>query len=104
MYILHFITNGFSEVQNINLRSSKMDKFFKTMITSEEAGEKKPDAGIFKYAFKKTGAKVPESLMIGDDTVEDIFGAQEVGMDQVLFDSEKKISLRSGHLRCERFD
>ncbi len=85
-YSLHLITNGFSEVQNIKLKVSGMERFFKTVVTSEEAGVKKPLQGIFRYAFEKSGAKPAESIMIGDDYEVDIIGAQNAGMNQILFD------------------
>ena len=85
-YQLHLITNGFSETQFTKLRVSGLDRFFKQVITSEEAGVKKPFAGIFEFALKKTGASVNNSLMIGDDYEVDIIGARQFGMDQVHFD------------------
>ncbi|MBE0650529.1 MAG: noncanonical pyrimidine nucleotidase, YjjG family [Bacteroidales bacterium] len=89
-YELHIITNGFQEVQNIKLEISGMDQYFKTLITSEKAGVKKPDPVIFEYALKKTGATVGNSLMIGDDYEVDIIGAGSIGMDQVFFDPEQQ--------------
>ena len=85
-YQLHIISNGFIEVQEIKLSTSKMDRFFETLITSEKAGVKKPHPEIFEYALEKTGAQLSESLMIGDDYEVDILGARDVGMDQVFFD------------------
>ncbi len=85
-YHLHLITNGFQEVQQIKLKVSGMDRYFEKLITSEEAGVKKPDPRIFYYALEKTGALCNESLMIGDDYAVDIESARQVGMDQVLFD------------------
>ncbi len=87
---LNLITNGFSEVQAVKLKSSGLGKYFQVIVTSEEAGHKKPDERIFNYAFEKSGAKPAESIMIGDDPDVDILGAKNVGMDQVLFDPDNK--------------
>ncbi len=87
-YHLHLITNGFQEVQQVKIKVSGMDRYFENLITSEEAGVKKPDPWIFYYAFDKTGALADESLMIGDDYPVDIEGARQVGMDQVFFDPD----------------
>ena len=87
-YILHIITNGFEEVQTVKLRESKMRGYFKHVVTSEEAGVKKPDPVIFNYAFDKTGALPSESIMIGDDFEVDIEGARNVGMKTIFFDPE----------------
>jgi len=88
-YTLHLITNGFSEVQYIKLKASGLEKYFIEVITSEDAGVKKPDVRIFEYSLQKSGAKADESLMIGDDPDVDILGAKNAGMDQVLFDPLK---------------
>ncbi len=85
-YILHLITNGFSETQYTKLKVSGLGKYFKEVITSEEAGVKKPDGRIFQFALDRAGANLQESLMIGDDYEVDIIGARNFGMDQVLFD------------------
>lgn len=87
-YHLHLITNGFQEVQQIKLRASGMNRYFEQVITSEEAGVKKPNPQIFYYALEKSAASPDESLMIGDDYPVDIEGARNVGMDQVFFDPE----------------
>ncbi len=87
-YHLHLITNGFQEVQRIKIKVSGMDRYFEKLITSEDAGVKKPDPRIFYYALEKTGALSSKSLMIGDDYPVDIVGARQVGMDQVFFDPD----------------
>ncbi len=87
-YHLHLITNGFQEVQELKIKISGMNRYFEKLITSEEAGVKKPDPQIFYYALKKTGAVANESLMIGDDYEVDIEGARVAGMDQVFFDPQ----------------
>ncbi len=101
-YQLHLITNGFSEVQEIKLNASGMDRFFKTVVTSEEANVKKPEPGIFSYAFEKTGASPEESIMIGDDYAVDIAGAKNVGMDQILFDPFDNQSNTEATFRVKR--
>ena len=85
-YKLHIITNGFQEVQDIKIAASDLGKYFETIVTSEEAGVKKPHPAIFDYALNKAGASAKESLMVGDDPDVDILGARESGVDQVLFD------------------
>lgn len=89
-YKLHILTNGFSEVQFIKVKNSGLAPFFETIITSEMAGYQKPRPEIFEYALKKTGAQAIETLMIGDDLEADILGAQELGIDQIYVNFEKK--------------
>ena len=83
-YTLHIITNGFKEVQGIKMAAGKLDHYFTHVINSEDAGFKKPHAGIFQHAFDLAGTNASESLMIGDDWDADIIGARGVGMDQVF--------------------
>ncbi len=85
-YPLYLITNGFSETQQTKLKVSGLGQYFAAMITSEEAGVKKPDARIFQFALDKASARVDTSLMIGDDYEVDVIGARNFGMDQVFFD------------------
>ena len=87
-YLLHIITNGFSEVQHIKLNSSRIDRFFQQLIISDEIGIKKPDIRIFQHALEKAGAKAEESIMIGDGLDIDIAGARNAGIDQVFFNPE----------------
>jgi putative hydrolase of the HAD superfamily len=75
-----------------------MDVYFKEIITSEEAGVKKPDPGIFHYALKRAGAIASESLMVGDDAEVDVAGALAVGMDAVFFNPEKVLT----HLKIDK--
>lgn len=84
-YRLFLLTNGFKEVQVVKIKHSGLEPFFEKMITSEEAGYQKPHAKIFEYALKTVNAKKKESLMVGDDLENDIYGAQSFGIDAVFF-------------------
>ena len=88
-YIIHLITNGFEEVQDIKINKSGIDLYIDEMITSEQAGVKKPSVGIFNYAFTKTGATKRNSIIIGDSYHADIIGGMNAGMDTVYFNPEK---------------
>ena len=89
-YKLHIITNGFREVQYKKLRNSGIFQFFDTITTSEDAGVKKPDRLIFEAALELAKAKVSNSLMIGDNFEADILGAQEIGMEAILYNYYKE--------------
>lgn len=88
-YKMHIITNGFEEVQHIKLNESNIRHYFEHLIFSEKVGVKKPHPLIFKRALKYSGAKVTESLMIGDDYQADIYGAQRIKMDSVYYNFHK---------------
>lgn len=82
-YQLHLITNGFEKTQHSKLENSGLKHFFREVITSESSNSLKPHTEIFEYAFQKTGAQKPESIMIGDSIEVDIQGAINAGIDQV---------------------
>jgi len=82
-YTLHLITNGFEKTQHSKLQNAGLDKYFKTVITSEASNSLKPHKEIFDFAIEKTGAKKEESIMLGDSLEVDILGAMNAGMDQV---------------------
>jgi len=84
-YVLHVITNGFREVQQIKLDKSGLNKFFTNIIVSDLLGHKKPDVKIFNHSLEKANAKPGEALMIGDNYECDIEGARAAGIDQVYF-------------------
>ena len=90
-YPIHIITNGFEEVQYAKLKNSGMDRYFSSVITSEKACSKKPDAEIFQYALRKTGALAADSLMIGDDLDVDMAGARQNGIDQLYVNHDRKV-------------
>ncbi len=90
-YTLNIITNGFDDVQQTKLNCAQLSSYFTHVITSESTGSKKPDAGIFNYAFDKSNAMAKESLMIGDNLATDIAGARNVKMDQVFYNPNRLI-------------
>jgi putative hydrolase of the HAD superfamily len=87
-YKLHIITNGFGEIQGVKLRSGMIEHFFSEIITSELAGYQKPDKKIFDFALEKADAEAENSLMIGDNPLSDIEGAQLAGIEQVFFNPD----------------
>lgn len=84
-YPMHLITNGFETTQHLKIKNSKIDVFFKEVITSEQAGIMKPHAAIFEYALSKTHSEANTSIMIGDTLDVDILGAINAGIDSAYF-------------------
>ncbi len=84
-YVLHILTNGFDDVQFIKLESAGIRSYFQEVFTSLRAGAHKPNRIIFDYACQYTQAQTADCLMIGDNLLADIAGAQNAGMDHVFY-------------------
>jgi YjjG family noncanonical pyrimidine nucleotidase len=87
-YQLHIITNGFVDVQDKKLHHSKLRHYFKNIITSEGAGHKKPDRGIFDYALGLIGTVGNDCIMVGDNIETDIRGAINYNLDIIFFNPD----------------
>lgn len=87
-YGLHIITNGFEEVQHIKLTSTGIRGYFGEVVTSERAGVKKPDVGIFRFAEQLTGAHPERCVMIGDHLEADVQGAHRAGWQTIHFNPD----------------
>jgi putative hydrolase of the HAD superfamily len=53
------------------------------MVFGEELGIRKPEPGIFLHAARELGVEVEAALYVGDDLVNDVQGAANVGMTTV---------------------
>ena len=89
-YTLHIITNGFEHVQQSKLENSGIARFFKTVLTAEKIGVKKPHPTIFLSAMKTAEVLPEHAMMIGDSLEADIQGALKLGMQAIHFNSHKE--------------
>ena len=89
-YTLHIITNGFEHVQQRKLENSGIAHFFKTVLTAEKIGVKKPHPTIFLSAMKTAEVLPEHTMMIGDSLEADIQGALKLGMQAIHFNSHKE--------------
>ncbi len=82
-YRLGIITNGFAYSQWNKIRNAGIEKYFETIVVSEDIGIKKPAPGIFEHACRQMGLKPEECLHIGDTFANDVYGALNAGMQAV---------------------
>lgn len=85
-YTLHIISNGFKEVTERKCILSGIDKYFQTITSADSVGVRKPRPEIFEYSLSLSDATKADSILIGDDWVADVVGAQNFGMDVIFFD------------------
>ncbi len=62
------------------LRRARIDDHFKWVITSVDAGARKPDRRFFSYALKKCKLRKEEVLFVGNQLNTDIRGAHDYGI------------------------
>ncbi len=92
-YNLYILSNGFRELQASKMQASGIAGYFKKIILSEDIAVMKPYPDIFYFALSSTQSELNESLMIGDNFVNDVQGARGVGMDQVYYNVENQTRL-----------
>ena len=58
------------------------------VVSSAEAGARKPDPAIFAAALELAGCEAPEALHVGDTREEDLDGARAAGIRALLLDRD----------------
>lgn len=90
-YDLLLLTNGSPGLQNIKLDiTPEIAPYFEHIVISGDFGNGKPDPGIFKYALDKFGYAPKDVLMVGDNLMTDIIGANQSGIRSVWVNRENK--------------
>ncbi len=90
-YILHIITNGIADNQTKKMKASGISDYFSTVTCSQKANARKPEKGIFEYAFAAAQTTITKAVMIGDNYFVDILGAKNIGLDYVYYNPNNKI-------------
>ena len=80
------LTNGVRRGQEEKLKLIGLESLIPALLLSEEAGAAKPDRRIFEWALHKTGMTAADVVMIGDNPVNDIHGAQNAGIRAIHYD------------------
>ncbi len=61
--------------------------YFHPIIVSGDYGYRKPDRRLFQKALEGMGVTAAETLYLGNDMYHDIYGAQQAGMQALMFNS-----------------
>lgn len=85
-YKMHIISNGFQEVTERKCILSGIADYFETITSADSVGVRKPRPEIFQHSLDLARAEKNESVMIGDDWIADVKGAQRFGIDIIFFD------------------
>lgn len=79
-YQLATISNG-----NVDVRRLGLERYFSVIVSADEVGLSKPDPAPFLHALERAGTAPANTLHIGDHPVDDIQGAQGVGLHALWF-------------------
>jgi len=64
-------------------------EYFDPIVVSGDYGYRKPDSRLFQIALDRMGVAAEHTIYVGNDMHRDIYGAREVGMKTVMFDSDQ---------------
>jgi putative hydrolase of the HAD superfamily len=88
-YPLALVTDSQSAHARGELHKVGLLGYFDPVIVSGDHGYRKPDRRLFQFALDGMRVAAENALFVGNDMYRDIFGAREVGMKTVMFDSDQ---------------
>lgn len=74
------VTDMLSNIQIKKIQKMGMEKYIRTIVTSEEAGCEKPSPQIFQMALEKGREHPEKTIMVGDSYEKDGLGAESCGI------------------------
>jgi len=84
-YQLASLTNGNSDLEKIGIA-----EYFSFSLSAEKVGASKPRPNIFHAALHKANVKPEETIHIGDHHLDDVHGAQQLGIHTIWFNPKKQ--------------
>jgi putative hydrolase of the HAD superfamily len=90
-YQLLLLTNGSPDLQNTKLSvTSELVPYFDQVVISGDFGRGKPDPTIFEHALSLMSLEKDEVMMVGDNLMTDILGANRCGIKSVWINRHNK--------------
>ena len=83
---LGLITNGDAAVQRAKVRKAGLEPLFDFVLVAGEFGSAKPDPRVFQHTLEQLQASPEQAWMVGDNLVNDVGGAQALGIFGVWVD------------------
>lgn len=91
-YRLLLLTNGSPDLQNTKLTiTPDLVPYFEKIIISGDFGKGKPDPTIFDFALKQMSLEKDEVIMVGDNLMTDVLGANRTGIKSVWINRHEKM-------------
>jgi len=82
-YILVSLTNGNADFVRLGL-----DRYFAFGFTAADVGAMKPHRAMFDAALERAGVVAVDAVHIGDQPIDDVQGAKDVGMHTIWFNPD----------------
>lgn len=79
-YILVSLTNGNADFMRLGL-----DRYFAFGFTAADIGAMKPHRAMFDAALERAGVAADSAVHVGDQPIDDVRGAKDVGMHTIWF-------------------
>jgi putative hydrolase of the HAD superfamily len=90
-YQLLLLTNGSPDLQKTKLAiTPELVPYFDKIVISGDYGSGKPDPGIFEYALSLLSLTKEEVIMVGDNLMTDVLGANRAGIRTVWINRHDK--------------
>ncbi len=77
---LGLVTNGAAPLQNGKIERGRLRPAFDTVVVSGEQPFDKPQREIFELALHRLAVAPDAAVYVGDNLINDIYGAQKAGM------------------------
>ncbi|WP_440897393.1 HAD family hydrolase [Amphibacillus sp. Q70] len=92
-YQLLLLTNGSPSLQQTKLAiTPEISEYMNSIIISGAFGYGKPDPKIFKFALEKANVPADQVMMIGDNLMTDILGANRTRIKNIWINHHNKIA------------
>ena len=89
IYRIGLLSNAFGSLRQHMEEGRKIADAFDEIIISAEVGLMKPEAAIYTLTLEQMGVAADEAIFV-DDFVENVEGAQQVGMQAIHFRSREQ--------------
>ncbi len=93
---LAVVTDGQSSYARGELHKAGLADYFDPIVVSADHGFRKPDRRLFQIALDGLGVAAENAMYVGNDMHRDIFGAREMGMTTVMFNSDQGAKQHQG--------
>jgi putative hydrolase of the HAD superfamily len=82
------VTNGMADMQRLKAELAGLLDEVDAFVVSGDVGAGKPDPRVFQAALERAGAGPDDALMVGDNPIRDVAGAQRLGIRTAWLDRD----------------